>query len=137
MVFAILSQTNQLIKFRFDSDIEIDNKLKLAKEYNKCLKEIPLKTLIDSTTINHVADSIKKIFASLKRVSKVHNYPLPRAIDLGACIARDFDEQLKKIISQTPLLRIEYQKYRNLQKEFLQLEKAWKEAIQEFRQGVG
>jgi hypothetical protein len=114
MVFAILSQTNQLIKFRFDSDIEIDNKLKVAKEYNKCLKEIPLKTLIDSNTISQVSDSIKKIFTALKRVSKVHNYPLPRAIDLGGCIARDFDEQLKKIISQTPLLSIEYQKYRTL-----------------------
>jgi len=45
MVFAILSQTNQLIKFRFDSDIELDNKLKVAKEYNKLLKEIPLNQL--------------------------------------------------------------------------------------------
>jgi len=68
MVFAILSQTNQLIKFRFDSDIEIDNKLKQAKEYNKYFKEIPLKLLNDSATIDQIAQSIKKIFAALKRV---------------------------------------------------------------------
>ena len=92
MVFAILSQTNQLIKFRFDSDIEIDNKLKQAKEYNKCLKEIPLKLLNDSNTIDQIAQSVKKIYAALKRISKVHNYPLNRAIELGACVARDFDE---------------------------------------------
>jgi len=52
MVFAILQQTNHTIKFRFDSDIEIDNKLKQSKDYNKCLKAIPLKLLNEATTID-------------------------------------------------------------------------------------
>jgi len=81
-----------LIKFRFDSDIEIDNKLKQAKDYNKCLKEVPLKLLNESTTIEQIAQAVKKIFGALKRVSKVHNYPATRTIELSACVARDFDE---------------------------------------------
>jgi hypothetical protein len=64
------------------------------------LKEIPLSQLEAAQTIDDVAQAVKKIFSSIKRVQKTSNYPLTRAIELGACIARDFDTQLKKIISQ-------------------------------------
>ena len=95
-----------------------------------------MKLLLDATTIDLVAQAIKKVFAAIKKCSSSSTYPVLRTLDLAACTARDFDEQLKKIINQQPLLKIEYQQYRNLQKEFESLQKAWEEAIDDFSKGI-
>ena len=93
------------------------------------LEEIPLKTLLEATTFDQIAAAIKKILAQLKRARTVGTYPLNRALDLCELIAQDFDEQIKKVINQQPILQIDYSDYRNLQKDFDMLQNAWKSAI--------
>lgn len=44
MVFAILKQSNKFrIVMQFNADTDIDPKLRVARENNKFLKEIPIK----------------------------------------------------------------------------------------------
>ena len=93
MVFQILKQSNRFrIVIQFNADTDIEPKLKNAKEHNKLLKEIPIKSMLEATTIEQIAGTIKKVFAQLKRVRQVGQYPIDRAIGLAQCIARDFDE---------------------------------------------
>ena len=68
---------------QFNADTDIDPKLKIAREYNKLLKDIPIKSLLESDTIDQMGVNIKKIFDYLKRVRQIGTYPLPRAIDLA------------------------------------------------------
>lgn len=138
MVFQILKQSNKFrIVMQFNADADIDPKLKIAREYNKLLKDIPVKSLLEADTIESIATTIKKIFVALKRVRQIGSYPLPRAIELGQCIAIDFGEQLKKVLSASPLMIIEYKDYMGLQKELNLLEQAWAEAIKDFKAGIG
>lgn len=102
------------------------------------LKDVPIKSLLESDTIETIATTIKKIFFALKRFRQSgSSYPLPRAIELGQCIAIDFGEQLKKVLSATPLMIIDYKDFMNLQKELNLLEVAWGEAIKDFKAGIG
>lgn len=69
MVFQILKQSNKFrIVIQFNADTDIDPKLKTAREYNKLLKDIPIKSLLESDTIEQIATTIKKTFMALKRV---------------------------------------------------------------------
>lgn len=84
---------------QFTSDTDIQPKLAQAREYNKILNDIPHKTLFESTTFEMIANSIKKILVQLKRARIVGSYPLTRTIGLCELIAKDFDEQIKKLIN--------------------------------------
>ena len=107
------------MQFRHDTDI--DSKLKTAKDYNKILKDIPIKELLDALTIEQITVAIKKVFMTLKRVRQTNLYSLPRAIELAECIARDFDEKLKKIVSENPIMQMPYDQHKVLQLEITNL----------------
>jgi hypothetical protein len=77
-----------VMTFKHDTDTE--PKLKTAREYNKLLREIPIHSLYDAMTLEQIINSIKSIFAALKKL-RLHNYPLERALDFAECITRDFD----------------------------------------------
>lgn len=40
-------------------------------------------------------------------------YPMERTVDLSQVVGQDFGDQIKKIYSQVPLLRLNYQEYTN------------------------
>jgi len=90
MVFAILKQSNKFrIVMQFNADTDIDPKLRVAKENNKGLKEIPIKAMLESETVEQIGPAIKKIFTALKRMriqTGTQNYPLERLIELGQCV---------------------------------------------------
>lgn len=53
MVFDILKQSNKFrIVIQFNADTDIDPKLKIAREYNKLLKDIPIKSMIEAESID-------------------------------------------------------------------------------------
>jgi len=134
----VLSQAKMYrVVMSFQHDTDIHDKLKMAKEYNKLLKEIPIKSLLDALTLEQIETAIKKIFTALKRVRQLGSYPLDRAINLAEVIARDFDTQLKKVVSQRPIMQIPYSDYKTMQKDLKQLYSAWTRAIGEFKQGIG
>ncbi len=115
MVFTILKQTGMMrLVIQFTSDTDIKPKLVQARDFAKMLDEIPLKTLLDATTFAQIAEAIKKILGQLKRARMVGTYPLNRALDLCELIAKDFDDQIKKVLNQQPILLIDYQDYRTL-----------------------
>lgn len=122
---------------QFNADTDIDPKLKTALEYNRLLKDIPIKSLLEAETIETLATTVRKTFQALKRVRQIGSYPLQRAIELGQCIAHDFDDQLKKVLSSTPLMRIDYMEFQALQKQLNSLQVAWQEAIKDLKSGVG
>ena len=125
------------IVMQFHHDTEIDPKLKTARDYNKILKDIPIKEVLDALTIEQLSIAIKKVFNTLKRVRQTNLYSLPRAIDLAECIARDFGEKLKKVVSENPIMQMPYEEHKVLQKEITDLQTVWVSAIQEFKTSVG
>jgi hypothetical protein len=52
-----------MLVVQFTSDIDIDPKLKTAHDYNKLLKDIPLKTLLDAQNFEQISQAIRKIFS--------------------------------------------------------------------------
>ena len=102
---------------QFNTDADIEPRRKQAQNYNILLKDIPIKQLVEAESIEGIATAVKKIFAQIKKNKNKSKYPNERAVDLGQCIANDFDEQLKKVISSTPLMRIDYNEYMNFQKD--------------------
>ena len=105
------------VVMQFHHDTEIDPRLKTARDYNKILKDIPIRELLDAISIEQIGFAIKKVFTTLKRVRQTSLYSLPRAIDLAECIARDFDEKLKKVVSENPIMQIPYDQHKALQYE--------------------
>jgi hypothetical protein len=61
------------------------------------------------------------VFTTLKRVRQTNLYSLPRAIDLAECIARDFDEKLKKVVSEFSIMTMPYDDHKKIQKEITDL----------------
>lgn len=60
--------------------------------------------------VQQITAAVKSIFGVLGRVRTVYNqeYNLDRAIDLTECIARDFDNKLKRVLSERPIMQIPY-----------------------------
>ena len=135
MVFNILRQSQMIrVVVQFNADTDIEPKLKTAREYNKLLKDIPLKQLLDAMTFEQISAAVKKIFSQLKRARQIGSYPLPRALDLASYIARDFDDQVKKMLADSDLLRIDYaDEFRKLQKELADLQVDWEAAVKDFK----
>lgn len=84
-------------------------------------------------TLEQITNAIKAIFAILKKM-RLHAYPLERALDFSECITRDFDSQLKKVITQAQIMTIEYSEHKAMTKEIFKLQEAWKECIEDFKQ---
>ena len=108
------------VVFTFRNDTNIGPKHQRAQNYCQILRDIPVNELLDALTIDQLLLAVKKIFKTLGRVRTFNHldpnqYSIERAVDLAECIARDFDKQLKKIVSESPVMQIPYQRYRTLQ----------------------
>lgn len=137
MTLNILSQAKRYMTvMTFQHDTDIDPKLKVAKEYNKLLREIPIHSLYDALTLEQIINAIKGIFAVLKKMRYIGNYPLERALDLSESIARDFDSQLKKVIASTQIMQIDYAEHKAITSDIWKLQEAWKECIEDLKQSV-
>jgi dynein heavy chain 1 len=136
MTLNILSQAKRYMTvMTFQHDTDIDPKLKTAKDYNKLLKEIPILSLYDALTLQQIDSSIKGIFAQLKKMKYMGtSYPLERALDLSESIARDFDAQLKKVISSIQIMQMEYREFSKINtQEIMEVQKTWSACIDDLK----
>jgi dynein heavy chain 1, cytosolic len=120
----------------FTHDTEIDPKLATAKNYNKLLSEIPIQGLYDALTLEQISNAIKAVFAVLKKMRYQNSYPLDRALSLSEAIARDFDAQLKKVITSAQIMLIDYNEHKAMTNDIFKLQETWKECIEELKQSV-
>jgi FtsZ-binding cell division protein ZapB len=62
------------------------------------------------------------------------NYPLERALDLSESIARDFDAQLKKVISSIQIMQMEYREFSKINtQEIMEVQKTWSACIDDLK----
>ena len=145
MTLDILMQStmHRRVVFAFRNDTEIVPKHQKAQNYNGLLKDIPINELLDATTLKQMRDVIKKIFDVLMRVRTMNhysdqsNYTPQRTVDLAECVARDFDNKLKKVISERPIMQIPFSQLQEFNNEISELEKQWKESVQELKKAIG
>ena len=83
------------------------------------MKDIPINELLDAMNLKQMMAAVKSIFSILSRVRTFNHYEqnqynLERAIDLAECIARDFDTKLKKVVGETPIMKIPYDKHKEI-----------------------
>lgn len=121
MTLDILMQStmHRRVVFAFRNDTEIGPKHTKAQNYNQLLKDIPINELLDAMNLKQMMAAVKSIFSILSRVRTFNHYEqnqynLERAIDLAECIARDFDTKLKKVVGETPIMKIPYDKHKEI-----------------------
>lgn len=62
------------------------------------------------------------------------SYPLERALDLSESIARDFDAQLKKVISSIQIMQMEYREFSKINtQEIMEVQKTWSACIDDLK----
>ncbi len=89
--------------------------------------------MLETETTDQLGTAIKNIFTQLKKLRQNgKSYSTERFTDLCICFGQDFNEQLKRIYSQVPLLRLDHKEYINFQKEFNQLQTVWANAFADF-----
>ena len=136
MTLDILMQStmHRRVVFAFRNDTEIAPKHTKAQNYNKLLKDIPIHELLEANDLGQLHSAIKNVFKVLCRIRSYdayeqNNYSLNRAIDLAERVARDFDNRLKKVVSERPIMQIPYAEHEALQFEINKIEDQWKASI--------
>lgn len=64
------------------------------------------------------------------------SYPLPRTLDLAELISFDFDKQIKKILTQHDIMRMDFDEFKAVKKEIDQVQATWETSIKDFRSGI-
>lgn len=94
------------------SDTGLQESIVIAKRYNQLLKDLPIDELLSASTFEKVEESIILIINHMKKL-RVTSYPISRALRLVESISFDLDVKLKNLISQTNLMRLDFNDFLN------------------------
>ena len=109
----------------FETDTKTDDYIQKGISYNILLKDLPVKELYNSNSIDDLTKQIEKIFEVIRKQTKLSMYPLMRIPPLMACISEDMNSKIIKIISPN-LMTIKYEDFYELYKKCKNLfKKVW------------
>ena len=99
MALAVAKRANKgLIANVFEKDIKTDDNIKLADSYNILFKDLPVKQMYNSNSLDDLTIQIQKIFDEIGRRMKFSEYPLKRLASLIECLYEDIYGMIIKIV---------------------------------------
>ena len=120
----------------FENDTKTDDYIKRAKSYNILLKDLPVKEMYNSNSIEDLTKQIEKIFEVIRKQIKLSMYPLTRVLQLIECISEDMYSRVIKILGPN-LMSIKYEDFHELYKKCKQLFKnVWQNESDSLRKEI-
>eukprot|EP00124_Ichthyophonus_hoferi_P005428 Ihof_evm1s783 gene=Ihof_evmTU1s783 len=116
----------------FENDTHLKEAIDKVYNYNSMMKDFPLNELLAATEITAIGDSVKNIFTHLNKLRNT-KYPVARALLLESALSKALDEQMRKLLSPMPLLRMKYNDFDEQMNECRDVFKVWSEYDRQFQ----
>lgn len=103
--------------FSFLQNINLNNEIKRAQEYNLILKDFPINSLISANDLKSTEKAINDIFSHFKIFKSNLSFPLKRILDLVEALSHDSSKRILKILEEVDLMTCESKKFEILKQE--------------------
>ncbi|KAH3679920.1 hypothetical protein WICMUC_000663, partial [Wickerhamomyces mucosus] len=113
----------------FLSDIGIKNAMELTTDYNKLMKDLPLKELVSSQSLKKIEESIILIMNHMKKL-RLTTYPISRSLPFVQAISSDVERRLTPL--SKGLMELEYDDFNKRIQDFDKLFDTWDRQLKEF-----
>ncbi|WFD21602.1 hypothetical protein MEQU1_000257 [Malassezia equina] len=116
----------------FLADTGLKDCLEKVRGYHVLLKDLPLDALLTASSLDALREAQEGVLFLLTKKLRVSTYPVRRALSLVDAVGRDARESLLRLLSGTPLMRLDYAAFSAQAAAAEQLMDAWDELTKEF-----